>query len=158
MSVAGPRLRESRLVVLGDGGGYEECRELAEELGIRASFMGARPHHEVATWLGACDVLALPSWNEGMPNVVLEALASGRPVVASRVGGIPEVIDSDSCGRLVPPRNPEALARALEGVLAQSHDPERISTHLDVPDWEGSARAVHRSLLLALEGSASEAA
>jgi glycosyltransferase involved in cell wall biosynthesis len=157
-ATGGPELRAAKLVVLGDGAGLEECRELAEELGVRASFMGARPHDEVATWLGACDVLALPSWNEGMPNVVLEALASGRPVVASRVGGIPEVIDSDSSGRLVPPRDPASLARALERVLAEPHDPERISARLDVPDWEGSARAVHRSLLTALEGSASEAA
>jgi glycosyltransferase involved in cell wall biosynthesis len=93
-----------------------------------------------------------------MPNVVLEALASGRPVVASRVGGIPEVIDSDSSGRLVPPRDPAALARALERVLAEPHDPEQISTRLDVPDWQGSARAVHASLLRALESSATEAA
>jgi teichuronic acid biosynthesis glycosyltransferase TuaC len=157
-AAGGPELRASQLVVLGDGAGFEECRELAQELGVRASFMGARPHEEVATWLGACDVLALPSWNEGMPNVVLEALASGRPVVASRVGGIPEVIDSDSSGRLVPPRDPAALARALERVLAEPHEPEEISARLDVPDWEGSARAVHRSLLTALEGSASEAA
>jgi glycosyltransferase involved in cell wall biosynthesis len=155
---AGPRLREAHLVVVGDGGGFEEVRELAAELGIRASFMGARPHDEVATWLGACDVLALPSWNEGMPNVVLEALASGRPVVASRVGGIPDVIDSDSSGRLVPPRDAVALAHALEDVLSEPHDPERISTRLDVPDWEGSARALHASLLSALEGSATEAA
>jgi glycosyltransferase involved in cell wall biosynthesis len=154
----GPRLRAAHLVVVGDGAGFEEVRELAAELGIRASFMGARPHDEVATWLGACDVLALPSWNEGMPNVVLEALASGRPVVASRVGGIPDVIDSDSSGRLVPPRDPVALAGALESVLAEPHDPERISTGLDVPDWEGSARAVYASLLAALESSASEAA
>jgi glycosyltransferase involved in cell wall biosynthesis len=158
IALGSPRLREAHLVVLGDGSGFEECRELAQELGIRASFVGARPHDEVATWLGACDVLALPSWNEGMPNVVLEALASGRPVVASRVGGIPDVIDSDASGRLVPPRDPEALARALERVLGEPHDPERISTELDVPDWEGSARAVHGSLLRALEGSASEAA
>jgi glycosyltransferase involved in cell wall biosynthesis len=154
----GPRLRESHVVVLGDGSGFEECRELAQELGIRASFVGARPHDEVATWLGACDVLALPSWNEGMPNVVLEALASGRPVVASRVGGIPDVIDSDASGRLVPARDPASLARALERVLGETHDAEGISTRLDVPDWEGSARAVHQSLLRALEVSATEAA
>src|SRR5262245_62328580 len=129
MSIGAPHLRESHLVVLGDGSGYEECKELAQELGIRASFLGARPHDEVATWLGACDVLALPSWNEGMPNVVLEALASGRPVVASRVGGIPEVV-SDAVGRLVPARDAGALADALERVLGEAHDPAQIAAEI----------------------------
>jgi glycosyltransferase involved in cell wall biosynthesis len=154
----GPRLRASRLVMVGDGPATEECRTLAQELGIRASFLGARPHEEVATWLAACDVLALPSWNEGMPNVVLEALASGRPVVASRVGGIPDVVDSDASGLLVPPQDPVALGGALEGVLGHPHDPERISAALEVPDWDGSARALHTSLLTALESRAKEAA
>ena len=154
----GPRLKSSRLVMIGDGSATEECRTLASELGVDASFVGARPHEEIATWLAACDVLALPSWNEGMPNVVLEALASGRPVVASRVGGIPDVVDSDAAGLLVPPRDPTALGGALEGVLGEPHDPGRISAALEVPDWEGSARALHQSLLAALEGRAKEAA
>jgi glycosyltransferase involved in cell wall biosynthesis len=100
----------------------------------------------------------LPSWNEGMPNVVLEALASGRPVVATRVGGIPDVVDSEALGLLVPPRQPEALARALERVLSQPHDAESISAALDVLDWEGSARAIHASLLRALESRARKTA
>jgi len=157
-ALGGPRVRESRLVFVGDGSGLDACRALARDLGVTAAFVGARPHDEIATWLAACDLLALPSWNEGMPNVVLEALASGRPVVATRVGGIPDVVDSDALGELVPPRDPAALGRALERVLERSHDPERISAELDVQDWDGSARAIHRSLLLALEGRAREAA
>ena len=157
-AAGGPAVRASRLVLVGDGSGLEECGALARGLGVAATFVGARPHEEIATWLAACDVLALPSWNEGMPNVVLEALASGRPVVATRVGGIPDVVDSDTLGVLVPPRAPEALARALERVLEQPHDAERISAELDILDWEGSARAIHQSLLSALESRAREAA
>ncbi|HEX6276476.1 MAG TPA: glycosyltransferase family 4 protein [Polyangiaceae bacterium] len=153
-----PRVRESRAVFVGDGAGLEECRAIASELGVHATFVGARPHEEIATWLAACDLLALPSWNEGMPNVVLEALASGRPVVATRVGGIPDVVASETLGALVPPRQPEALAAALERVLSSAHDSERISAELDVLDWEGSARAIHSSLLRALESRAREAA
>lgn len=157
-AVAGPRQRGSRLVLVGDGSGVSECRALAEKLGVPATFMGARPHDEVAVWLAACDVLALPSWNEGMPNVVIEALASGRPVVASRVGGIPDVVDSEVLGALVPPRDPRALSRALEDVLGRPHDAERIAASLDAVDWEGSARLLHESLLRALSGRAKEAA
>jgi glycosyltransferase involved in cell wall biosynthesis len=157
-AAGGPRVRVARLLFVGDGAGLEECRALAAELGVDAQFLGARPHHEIATWLAACDLLALPSWNEGMPNVVLEALASGRPVVATDVGGIPDVVASEALGELVPPRSPEKLALALERVLSASHDPERISTELDVEDWEGSARAIHRSLESALATRAREAA
>ena len=156
--LGGPRLRATRLVVVGDGSATETCRALARELEVDASFVGARPHAEVSTWLAASNVLSLPSWNEGMPNVVLEALASGRPVVASRVGGISEVVQSDEAGVLFPARDISALAEGLERVLGERHDPERLSTRLEVPDWAGSARALHRSLLAALEGRAREAA
>ncbi len=83
---------------------------------------------EVATWMAAADVVALPSYMEGCPNVILEALASGRPVVATNVGGIPEILD-DSCGRLVPPRNPAKLADALASVLDVQWDPKAICAH-----------------------------
>jgi glycosyltransferase involved in cell wall biosynthesis len=82
----------------------------------------------VATWMGAADLITLPSYMEGCPNVVLEALACGRPVVATRVGGIPEIM-GDACGRLVPPRDPAALAQALAEVLNGRWDPAAISAH-----------------------------
>jgi glycosyltransferase involved in cell wall biosynthesis len=80
----------------------------------------------VAVWMAAADVVTLPSYMEGCPNVVLEALACGRPVVATNVGGIPEIMN-DRCGRLVPPRDPVALAHALALVLDGSWDAETIS-------------------------------
>lgn len=83
---------------------------------------------EVAVWMASADVVTLPSYMEGCPNVVLEALASGRPVVATHVGGIPEILD-DSCGRLVPPRDPAKLAEAFAVVLDSAWDPQAISAH-----------------------------
>ena len=81
---------------------------------------------EVAVWMSAADVVTLPSYMEGCPNVVLEALACGRPVVATNVGGIPEIMN-ERCGRLVPPRDPAALANALAVVLDGTWDAEAIS-------------------------------
>ena len=82
---------------------------------------------EVATWMTAADVATLPSYMEGCPNVVLEALACGRPVVATNVGGIPEILN-DSCGSLVPPQDAKALAQGLRLVLDGSWNPTEIST------------------------------
>jgi glycosyltransferase involved in cell wall biosynthesis len=82
----------------------------------------------VAVWMAAADLITLPSYMEGCPNVVLEALASGRPVVATNVGGIPEIL-CDECGRLVPPCDAGALAQALASVLDRTWDAEVISAH-----------------------------
>ncbi|HTX74960.1 MAG TPA: glycosyltransferase [Terracidiphilus sp.] len=81
---------------------------------------------DVAVWMAAADVVTLPSYMEGCPNVVLEALACGRPVVATQVGGIPEIMNNNY-GRLVPPRDASALARALAEVLDQTWDEASIS-------------------------------
>jgi len=81
---------------------------------------------DVAVWMAAADLVTLPSYMEGCPNVVLEALACGRPVVATNVGGIPEIM-SDECGRLVPPREPVALAQAFASVLDTAWDAAAIS-------------------------------
>ncbi|HWZ91645.1 MAG TPA: glycosyltransferase family 4 protein [Polyangiaceae bacterium] len=147
----------ARLVMVGDGSALEECREMAHRLTDTISFVGAQPHERISTWLAACDLLALPSWNEGMPNVVLEALASGRRVVATRVGGIPEVV-TDELGILVPPRDVSALTRALETALGTQYDPLAISAALNRPDWDGSARLLHQSLLSALGSRATKEA
>jgi teichuronic acid biosynthesis glycosyltransferase TuaC len=145
------------LVMVGDGAGAAASRALAERLGVNVRFVGAQPHETIPVWLAACDVLALPSWNEGMPNVVVEALACGRPVVATKVGGIPDVVKGD-LGVLVAPRDVPALATALTQTLSTAHDPNAISAALDRPDWATSAKLLHASLLRALGSVASEAA
>lgn len=81
---------------------------------------------EVPLWMAAADLVTLPSYMEGCPNVVLEALACGRPVVATNVGGIPEILHAD-CGRLVPPRDSGALAEALASVLDTTWEAQAIA-------------------------------
>jgi glycosyltransferase involved in cell wall biosynthesis len=81
---------------------------------------------DVAVWIAAADLITLPSYMEGCPNIVLEALACGRPVVATNVGGIPEILNGE-CGELVPPRDSAALAHALASVLDRSWDAHAVS-------------------------------
>jgi glycosyltransferase involved in cell wall biosynthesis len=88
--------------------------------------MPACSFDDVAVWMAAADLVTLPSYMEGCPNVVLEALACGRPVVATRVGGIPEIM-SEYCGRLVSPRDSAALADAIASVLDRTWDAAAIS-------------------------------
>jgi glycosyltransferase involved in cell wall biosynthesis len=75
----------------------------------------------VARWITASDVLTLPSWSEGYPNVVVEAVACGRPVVATDVGGTREIIN-DANGMLIPPRDIDALRDALREALNRRWD------------------------------------
>ena len=96
---------------------------------------------EVAIWMAAADLVTLPSYMEGCPNVILEALACGRPVVATNVGGIPEIM-SDECGKLVPPRDSAQLANALASVLNRTWDASALSAH-----WGRSWKDVAAELL-----------
>ncbi len=82
-----------------------------------AQFIGPVPHEEMPDHYCAVDVFCLPSWWEAMPMSVLEAMAAGLPVVASDVGEIPRLVDHGVTGLLVPPKQPQALAEALQAML-----------------------------------------
>lgn len=134
-------LPDVRLAVVGEGPERGRCEELAARLPGRLVVAGGRPQGEVATFMGAADVFTLPSWREGTPNVVLEALASGRRVVATEVGGIPQLVDAPARGELVPPHDPPALAAALRRGLATPADPQ--ATRHGLISWAESARLLH---------------
>ncbi len=109
----------SNLVIIGKGELEYQLKTLAKELRIegRVNFMGSQKHDKIPLWLNACDVFCLPSRNEGFPTVIVEAVACGRPGVATRVGGIPEAIINDTLGILVEPNNTEDLVTALNKAL-----------------------------------------
>lgn len=110
------------LLLLGSGPEERRLRRLAAESGIdeRVLFMGNR--NDVADILRLADVSVLPSRAESLPNAIIEAMASGLPVVASNVGGIAELLDGGRCGVLVPPESESALRAAIEMLI---DDPSR---------------------------------
>lgn len=108
--------------------------------------VGAQPHEEIALWMNASDVLCLPSLNEGLPNVALEAMACGLPVVGSGVGGLAEIVRENVNGLLVPPSDPNALAEALRRALATKWERKAICDSVSQFDWDVNARAVFSAL------------
>jgi glycosyltransferase involved in cell wall biosynthesis len=139
------RAKDAVVVLLGEGVSSERVQRAAASSRGAILAPGARPPREIAQWLAACDVFTLPSWMEGTPNVVLEALASGRPVVASNVGGIPDVVSQPDAGKLIPPKDAPALAAALAQTLERVRRgelaPDRIRA-LGPKSWDESADAL----------------
>ena len=120
---------------IGEMRGDLEARARALGVAERVRFVGKVGHEDVAWWMAAGDVFVLPSLSEGLPTVVCEAMAVGRPVVATAVDGTPEIVEEGETGYLVPPGTPEALAVALARVL----DDEALAARL-------GARALERAL------------
>nr|MBI3614609.1 glycosyltransferase [Nitrospirota bacterium] len=107
-----------RCLVVGDGELREELQGLAAALGLseHCLFLGVR--QDIPEVLAALDVLVLPSLSEGLPYAALEGMAMGKPIVATAVNGVPELIQDGANGRLIPREDSKALARAVEEVLA----------------------------------------
>lgn len=104
------------LLIVGDGSERKYLQKRAETLGIATTFTGYLSTYEKDKALATMDIFVLPSYQEALPLVCLEALAMGIPVIATEVGGIPEIVTPE-VGLLVPPKNPTALADALKILL-----------------------------------------
>jgi len=104
-------------LIIGGGRREAEMRQLAGEMGLagRVHFLGQRP--DIPDLLSALDLSVLPSHSEGVSLALLEAMAAGLPVIATAVGGLPEVVTDGENGLLIPPKDPEALALALARLL-----------------------------------------
>jgi glycosyltransferase involved in cell wall biosynthesis len=128
---------DAYLLMVGDGPDRERVERRAHELGIvkRCLFVGYQ--EEVARWYAAFDAMILPSVNEGTPVSAIESLAARRPVVATRVGGVPDVVEEGEDGYLVEPGEPDALADRLERLAADPELRERMGDH-------GRARVLER--------------
>jgi colanic acid/amylovoran biosynthesis glycosyltransferase len=104
---------------VGDGPERGHLESLAASLGIdsRVTFAGARGQHEIPAFYAAADLFCLPSFQEGVPVVLMEAMAREIPVVATRVMGVPELVEDGISGVLVRPGHEDELAAAIDGLL-----------------------------------------
>jgi len=115
-----------------------KLRQQVSESGLSemVRFVEAQAHRQLCDWYNACDLFCLGSLREGWPNVLLEAMACGKPVVASRVGGIPEVVSSRKVGILADRPSGIELATAIREGLQTHWDSDRIVAHAREMSWE----------------------
>jgi glycosyltransferase involved in cell wall biosynthesis len=123
LAAAWPQLR---CLFIGDGELAPELRRQAASLGVGSHCVFLGPRSDVADLVASVDVVVLPSRSEGLPFALLEAMVLARPVVATRVGGNPEVVEDGRSGLLVPPEDPGALTRAVRFLLEHPSEAEAI--------------------------------
>ena len=142
-----PMSSDLRLLVIGSGSMRVQLEKMACDLGMvdRVHFLGNSPHDEVVLWMNVAGCLCLPSRSEGMPNVVMEALASGCPVVSTDVGDVKRLLKDGVNGYVVDGEESgvvEGLAQAMGSVLSGSWDRHAIAKGMDGYTWEQAAKSV----------------
>jgi glycosyltransferase involved in cell wall biosynthesis len=136
-----------RLYILGEGAYRSTLEQLVHEkkLRDRVFFFGTRPNEELPLWFSAADLSCLMSSREGWPNVVSEAFACGTPVLATRAGGIPEIINSPDLGMLAE-RNVQSIVVGLERALTKPWNRTEIARHSRSRSWNAVAAEVEAFL------------
>ena len=135
------RYPDVHLAIIGQGPDRAALERRARDYGIagRVRFAGALPNDQLTHWYSAADALVLASRSEGWANVLLEAMACGTPVLATRVGGNAEVV-SEPAGRLLEQRSAEAIAEGVRAVLEEPLPRDRVRTYAECFGWEQTSR------------------
>lgn len=138
-----------QLLYAGPGKLSAEITQQAKSLAItnKVLLLGGVKHDQLATLISQARLLALPSYNEGVPNVVLEAMACGTPVLVTNVGGIPEVVNEKICGKIIPAKSALAVAEGLEYILTTEWDRANIRQHSLQFSWQENKRQLLRMLM-----------
>lgn len=144
-----PHLPDAQLVLIGEGEDRARLSQQAETLGVadRVTFTGNLRHEEIAAWLSAANVMALPSASEGLANAWVEALACGTPIVITNAGGAREVLADGSAGRIVD-RTAEGVLAGLQGVLATPPSRAACRQIAERFTWGRNTEALFRHLSL----------
>lgn len=123
----------------------------ADDLSDQIIMHGSLSHDSINEWMNKAAVVCLPSYHEGVPNVLLEAMSTGTPVVATSVGGIPEVVP-EFAGILVEPKDKNALGNALLTALSTSYDSLAIIEHAKKFDWAENAKSIEKIIMQHVTG------
>lgn len=142
-------LPDAKLVLIGDGEDRQKLLDQAHGLGCgdRLILTGNVPHEEIASWLSAADVMALPSSSEGLANAWVEALACGTPIVITEAGGAREVLNDDSAGRIVD-RTSDAVLTGIQSVLNNPPSRQACREIAERFTWDRNTETLFRHLSL----------
>ena len=147
-----------KLIIVGEGPERDSLERAVREKGLNASVIFTGHVEDISPYYAIADALALPSHSEGSPNVLLEAMAAGLPVVATAVGGVPEIAINEQNALLVAPGDPDSLARALNRVLSDTVLARKLGKAAALHVAEKFSPAAYvRSLLRVYQSLASEA-
>ncbi len=152
-----PRLPAATFLLIGDGAEQDALVAQAKRLGVaaRVRFLGRVPQEDLPRYYNAADLLIHPSSCEGWPNVLLEAMACGTPVLATKVGGIPEVVAAPEAGRLLTARNAPAIVTAVEEMLAAPLSRDATRAYAERFSWQAPTEgqlALFREILGRADG------
>lgn len=142
MPVVLRRFPQARLLIVGEGEERPRLEAQIRTLGLEqvVRLTGAVPNDQLARWYSAADALVLASSREGWANVLLESMACGTPVVATRIWGTPEVVANDTVGLLVEERNGDAIGEALVRLFGGSTDRAAVRRYAEGFSWEETSR------------------
>jgi len=132
------RFPNLHLIFAGSGEQKNKLINTTEKYGLsdKVEFLGSVNHDTLPGLMQYATLIALPSYNEGVPNVLLESMACGTPVLATAVGGIPEIINQDICGVLIAEKNSDAVALGLQDILIRKWSYEKIVEHSKQFTWQ----------------------
>ena len=135
---------EATLLIVGEGAELQRLQNLARIRGVeqRVQFLSTRAQRELTVVYSAADALVLGSTREGWPNVLLEAMACGTPVVARAVGGVPEIVSDPIAGIVVTQRSSPALADAMAQLLAHPRDRNAVRCYAGRFGWDDTSRTL----------------
>lgn len=145
-----------RLLIVGDGPEKQKLLAQANGFEDKIKFLGKIIHKEMNSIIPHCDLLCLPSLNEGFGIVLIEAMACGKPVVASLTGGIPDIVTSDDVGFLVQPGDVSGLANAIKKALLKKWDSKKIRERAYEFNWNNVTNkilSVYQEILLSNESN-----
>jgi glycosyltransferase involved in cell wall biosynthesis len=150
------RLRDTRpdlqwkLVIVGSGPEENNLRDLARKLGLQSHTVFTSHQNNVLPFYGLADAMMLPSHTEGSPHVVLEAMAAGVPIVATSVGGVPEILTDGETALLVPAHNADAMSSAIAKLLDSPELARSIVAHARAVLVRNFSHEAYRDAMLAI--------
>jgi glycosyltransferase involved in cell wall biosynthesis len=136
--------KDVKCYIIGGGALETKLKKQIVSAGLEdfVTLVGPKSHSEIPVWMGACDLFVLSSLNEGNPTVMFECLGCGKPFVGTKVGGVPEIINSNDYGFLVEPGGSQDLAEKIEVALEKKWSEEQITEYSSQFTWENIANKI----------------